>query len=360
MKDGYFDIKRLKPLFIVLGCILLIIFIVIIIGFTYKELEKKELAKQVNAQSIYTEKSLEENSLDFSGASVVYNGKKYIRNNYVKAVLCMGVDRAGDFTKTTLAGDAGQSDGLFLLADDTARNQVKVLIIPRDTMTEITVTDTYVGEENGKELGTALDHITMAYSYGDGREKSCDYTVEAVSKLLNGLKIDSYVATNVDIVPKLNDAVDGVTVTVPTEGMETRDPSFIYGEKVKLMGEQAEAFVRYRDINKDNTALLRMNQQKEYILGYFSALVEKSKTDANIVEKLLDIAENDMVTNMYRAQYLNIAVDILASGGLDGDSFWVVPGEGHATDSFDEYYADTDALVPVILDMFYREQTNAQ
>ena len=32
----------------------------------------------------------------------------------------MGVDRDGPMTETTLSGDGGQADGIFLLANDTA------------------------------------------------------------------------------------------------------------------------------------------------------------------------------------------------------------------------------------------------
>ena len=87
-------------------------------------------------------------------------------------------------TETTLSGDGGQADGIFLLAHDTARNQLKILLIPRDTMTEITKTDISQTETNGTELGKIVDHLSLSYAYGDGREKSCEYTKKAVSNLL--------------------------------------------------------------------------------------------------------------------------------------------------------------------------------
>ena len=59
----------------------------------------------------------------FEENTVFWNGKTYKRNTYVKAVLCMGVDRDGPMTETTLSGDGGQADGIFLLANDTAPGQ---------------------------------------------------------------------------------------------------------------------------------------------------------------------------------------------------------------------------------------------
>ena len=172
-------------------------------------------------------------------------------------------------TETTLSGDGGQADGIFLLAHDTARNHLKILLIPRDTMAEITRTDISQTESNGTELGTAMDHLSISYAYGDGREKSCEYTKKAVSNLLMGLKIDSYMAADLEIIGSLNDAVGGVTVTIPTLGMEQAGSGVCLWTDGTAGQEQAERFVRFRDTGKDNSALSRMEQQKLYISGFF-------------------------------------------------------------------------------------------
>lgn len=112
---------------------------------------------------------------------VEYQGKSYRRNTYIKAILCMGIDRPGSLEETMTAGFGGQADGIFLVAQDTARDRIRVLVIPRDTMTEITLTDL-----SGNELGSSIQHLTLAYAYGDGREKSCRYMTEAVSPSAGG------------------------------------------------------------------------------------------------------------------------------------------------------------------------------
>ena len=118
-------------------------------------------------------------------------------------------------TEKTTTGFGGQADGVFLIAQDTARNTIKILMIPRDTMTDITLTDL-----SGNELGKDMQHLTLAYAYGDGREKSCQYMADAVSELLGGLKIEWYLAADTSVIPVLNDEVGGVTVTIETDGME--------------------------------------------------------------------------------------------------------------------------------------------
>lgn len=282
---------------------------------------------------------------------VIYQGATYRRNQYVKAILCMGVDRSDTMTESKEFGAAGQSDVIFLIAQDTVHHSLKILMIPRDTMTEIPITN-----DNGAP-DTKITQLTIAYAYGDGREGSCENTVWSVEKLLSGFSIDNYLAVDTTVVAKLNDAVGGVTVTIPTDGMEKRDPAFVKGAQVTLHGDQAEAFVRYRDITRDFSALYRMDQQQEYITQYFKAVKEASGTDSQIVTHLFDLIRDYMITDMSKDQYLKIAMDGLDAGNLTGQDFYTVPGTGETTETFDVYRADRQAVIPIILNLFYRKDS---
>ena len=293
----------------------------------------------------------EETELDLSADTVIWNGTSYKRNSYIKAILCMGVDRSDTMTESMELGKAGQADGIFLIAQDTARNKLKILMIPRDTITEISTIN-----PDGSFRGKELNHLTLAYAYGDGREESCTNMIDAVTNLFHGFSIDNYLATDMVMLGALNDAVGGVTVTVPTAGMEKTDPAFIKGEQITLQGAQAEKFVRYRDITVDHSAIFRMNQQKEYITQYFHALQKKSKEDSQIVTKLFSLLEDYMVTDMAKDQYLKIALDAVASEGISSEDFYIVPGSDIVTDLFDEFHVDQEGMISVILDLFYREE----
>ena len=282
---------------------------------------------------------------------VIYQGATYRRNQYVKAILCMGVDRSDTMTESKEFGAAGQSDGIFLIAQDTVHHSLKILMIPRDTMTEIPIAN-----DNGAP-DTKITQLTIAYAYGDGLEGSCENTVWSVEKLLSGFSIDNYLAVDTTVVAKLNDAVGGVTVTIPTDGMEKRDPAFVKGAQVTLHGDQAEAFVRYRDITRDFSALYRMDQQQEYITQYFKAVKEASRTDSQAVTHLFDLIRDYMITDMSKDQYLKIAMDGLDAGNLTGQDFYTVPGTGETTETFDVYRADRQAVIPIILNLFYREDS---
>lgn len=316
-----------------------------IAAFTVWSLGKK---KQTEAQPADQNQAEMERNTIFQKDEIEFEGKTYQRNTYVKAILCMGVDRSGTLEETTTTGMGGQADGVFLIAQDTARNSLNLLMIPRDTMTEITLTDL-----SGNILGEDVQHLSLAYAYGDGREKSCEYMTAAVSKLLGGLNIDYYLSANVDAISVVNDLVGGVTVTIPTEGMEKSDPAFVYGETVTLHGKQAERFVRYRDITRDHSALYRMDQQQEYITQFFNQVREVSKTNSSIVEQMFESIESNMVTNMQKDQYLKMAMDGLMS---DTPRVYTLPGQGVTTGKYDEFYPDEEGLEKVVLDLFYREK----
>lgn len=286
----------------------------------------------------------------FAGNMIEYKGKRYRRNSYVKAILCMGVDRTGSLEEKTTTGFGGQADGVFLIAQDTARNSLKILMIPRDTMTMITFTDL-----SGNELGKDLNHLTMAYAYGDGRELSCEYMMDAVTDLLGGLKMEWYLAADISVIPVLNDAAGGVTVTIDADGMEERDPALKKGETVTLKGKQAETFVRFRDINEDHSALYRMDRQKQYIKGFFESVQRQSRMEHDTVIRMFDMIQAYMVTNMTKDQYLKIGLDAMEHGNLNDDDIYTVPGQGVVTPRYDEFYADHEMLSQVLLELFYRE-----
>ena len=288
--------------------------------------------------------------VDLSQDTVTWNGKTYRRNTYIHTILCLGIDRTDDMVGTRDAYSTGQSDGIYLIAQDTVRNQIKILMIPRDTMTEITITN-----DKNEEVRQSVDHLTLAYAYGDGEKLSCEFMKRAVTNLLQGIPIDRYIAVDTVVLSKLNDAVGGVTVTIPTDGMEKRDPAFVKGTQVTLHGDQAEAFIRYRDIERDNSALFRMNQHKEYMKQFFKAVKQKSKEDSQIVTNMFDMIQDYMQTDMPKDEYMKIAIDVLGSGSLGDDNFRMIPGVGTATDTYDEFHANIQQMIPILLQMFYRE-----
>ena len=318
-----------------------------------REAKQKLMEYQVQEAVGGADTTLEgEEGRDNGNGEIRYQGKTYRRNTAMRAILCIGVDTKGEMEAHTASGQGGQADGVFLVAQDAARDRVKILMIPRDSMTEITLFDL-----SGNELGKDVQHLTLAYAYGDGREKSCELMTEAVSNLLGNLKIDGYAAVNISAIPILNDAVGGVTVTVRDEGLEKKAPELKKGETVTLHGAQAEIFVRYRDITKSQTAISRMGRQKQYLQGYLQATKAAAAKNDHLIPDLMNQLQSYMVTNMAKDQYLDMALSVLNSQDSLGDGdILTVPGEAVETDLYDEYHVDREALVPMVLDLFYVEK----
>lgn len=287
---------------------------------------------------------------DFSQNEITWEGKTYKRNTYIKPILILGVDNAGSMHEKKKYGYAGQCDAIILAAHDTARNTVKLLLIPRDTMTPVM-------EKNRKTgvIQPYTDHLCLSYCFGDGMHESCENSRLAVQTLLMNLPITDYMAVDTSVMAVVNDAVGGVTVTIPTEGMETSDPAFVYGESVTLHGKQAERFVRFRDCNIDNSAISRMNQHRQYIAGFYRSLEAMSRKDSAIVSRLYDMMQDYMVTNMSKDRYLKAALDVLIQDTIDESSMLTLPGYGNATSTFDVYYASKPGTVKVLLSLFYRQ-----
>ena len=315
----------------------------------YSNADSGEMISALSGLALEMDGSGEEGE-NWQYGDIRHKGIHYRYNEDILTFLFLGIDRMSEVKEVKSTSDGGQSDAVFLLVLNPHNKEISVIGIPRDTMTEITLTDL-----SGNVLGKDIQHLTLAYAYGDGREKSCELVAEAVSDLLGGLKIDHYMAGNIEIINILNDSVGGVTVTVPTSGMEKRDAAFVEGATITLHGEQAESFVRYRDIEETHSAIYRMSRQREYIMQFFGTVKRQSARNSAIVTDMLDLVEDYMVTDMGKEEYLKIALDALEMAELAPKDFYVVPGQAVMTEVYDEFHADREALTPIILELFYRE-----
>ena len=178
------------------------------------------------------------------GDLVIYNGHKYQYNKDITSILFMGVDRDKINTDEEYLKKhgAGQSDTLFLAAVNTSTGKISLINVPRDIMANVKTYD-----ENGKYSGRKLRQLCLAYAYGDGKAKSCKNAVDAVSKVLYGIPIDSYMSINLSAISVLNDAVGGVNVQVIGD-LTSVDPTLKEGANVTLLGGYAETTAVYYSI----------------------------------------------------------------------------------------------------------------
>ena len=289
----------------------------------------------------------------FGEKELFYNGVHYKRNTAIKAWLILGVDNKGSLQIDRDISEIGLSDGIFLVAENTAKNRVHIIQIPRDTMTAITVTD-----KNSDPVGTEIDHLTRAWMYGDNHEKSGKYAVDAVSGVMGGLKLNGYIAGSIDIINELNDYIGGVEVTIEDDGLEAADPAFVKGATVLLKGDQAEKFVRRRDITVDFTAMTRMSRHRQYAIAFENKLRKLAKRDSEVIPGMFSLIEGNIITDMAKGTYLKIAMDAVLSGDpLSDKDFSTLEGENlvNHEKNKDEFWPDYEQVDRLVLDTFFRQ-----
>ena len=328
-------------------CMLLIIILIIvlsILGGGYYLLSQKNVA----SSKAGGQNSDSRNQTDLSQNSdiVEYKGETYKYNDHLSNYLFLGIDTREAVDTYQSQADAGQADAIFLVSMDRATEKIKVLFIPRDSMTRIEVFNPY-----GQSLGETTDHLNIQYAFGDGKEKSCELMKTAVSDMLDGLPIQGYCSMNMDGISVITDFVGGIQLTIPDDSLADVNPEYKKGAVVDITGETAEQFVRYRDIDKTQSALVRQERQKTFLQALVQKAQEKAGEDAGFVTGLYDSVKSYTVTNMGN----DIFAKLLAASQNGITDTETVPGEGTHGENFDEYHIDEDALSDLIISMFYEK-----
>lgn len=294
----------------------------------------------------------EENSVQYDGTTVLYHGQRYAYNSDMVAILCMGVDQAQLEGVTDPGEQAGRADALVLAALDTGSGRLTLINISRDSIAEV---DQY--NERGEWTGAGEEQICLAYTYGDGREKSCENTVQAVSRLFYGLPIHGYAAISLRAVGPLNDAVGGVSVDV-LEDVPEPSGQLRKGRTVVLNGDQALAYVKWRNFQGEDAPVdannYRMERQKQYMKCFIRQALEKTKSNLLFPKELYQIASDYMITNL-TASRVSYLASVFAAHGLEDNAVLTVPGTIEERDNYALYHVDDKALYDMILAVFYQK-----
>ena len=277
--------------------------------------------------------------------TVEVDGVTYRKKSRLTAILVMGVDH--DTQDSYEYRKAGQADFLRLVVLDKENKTVQQLQIDRDTMTPVTVLGLL-----GDRYEPVTEQICLGYAFGDGRETSCEVTVEAVGNLLGGQTIDQYLAMGLDGISTLNDLAGGVTVTLEDD-FSAIDPAMTKGATLTLQGEQAETYVRSRRSIGVGTNEARMARQEQYIGQLSRQLDAQLQEDRNFILTAYDALEPYLCTNIPRGQMANEAWAAKDYQRLDT----IQPKGTHQVgeDGFMEFYPEAASLQQAVLQLFYEK-----
>ncbi len=292
-----------------------------------------------------TVEAVEEAEIEEDGKTVRYNGKIYRLNENITSIVCMGVDKE-EINQNGTVGTAGQADTIIIVAVDTKTGGIKLLSIPRDTVAEVDIYDT-----KGSFVRVEETQVCLAYAYGDGGKTSCENVVSSLQKLMFGIPIRSYAALDLEGIGALNDAIGGVTVT-PEENFS----NFKAGVSVKLKGDMAMDFVRYRDHKRVDANLYRMKRQMQYIKAFARTGVEKIGTDMSSITDIYNTALKYGVTNVGLNDVSYLAVTFVTKANGEFTDTFSTPGKMvEGDDKHAEYYIDETAFYETILAIYYNE-----
>lgn len=281
---------------------------------------------------------------DVDSDTFYYNGQWYAMRDDTTSLLLMGIDKDEDFIEQDQEyRNNQQADFLMLLLFDDTAQTVSAIQLNRDTMTEINM----IGM-NGVSIGSRVEQLCLAHTYGADSKTMCKNTVVAVSGLLYGARIDHYMSFTMDTVPVVNDYYGGVTVHLD-EDFTSIDPAMVKGSDYTLLGDKALAYVRARMSVGDGTNLSRMKRQREYIFS----LLDKTKEGENsgkdpmeLFSRLSDSLVSDCTVT--QLSDLKKKFDSYSLGDISTVEGEAVTGEKHV-----EFYVDEDALLTMVLETFF-------
>ena len=347
-KPGSNARKKKGPLIaalVILG--ILVLLLATAVG-AYFYLNKKGEAQLKKNQSIASITAPEEASSEDDGKMIVYNGAKYKYNEDNINILFMGIDRDMQDTGEKVIGENGQADVLIWAALDSKTGHLSLINISRDAMVDVNKYNV-----KDKYLGTDKMQLCLAYSYGDGKEKSCENTLQSVSRLMYGMPVNAYVAIDYSAIAPLNDAIGGVTVNV-LEDLTQSDSALKAGETVTLHGEQAQTYVRSRNTEVLDSNNQRMERQKQYIDAFLQQAISQTRKNPTLPVTLYNDVSDYMVTNISASEVTHLAT-LMIQNGVSGGDILTVPGEVTQGDVYAEFNPDDKELYKLILSVFYKE-----
>lgn len=296
-----------------------------------------------------SEPEVEEPGVEWQSDWVKFEGKVYDYNEDILTFLFLGIDKDGKVKPSKNGYSGGQSDVIFLAVVNPDIKGFSLIGINRDTMVEVFMPG--MGPD-GTDI-SKTGQIATQHGFGDGMEYSCELARDAVSKLFYDLPIHGYLAFNRGGIVALNDALGGVTVTIP-EDMTNVKKSWKEGAEVTLKGRDAYNFICSRDEEEFESARKRLARQKQYISVAAKQTLEGTKKDITLPLTLYQAFQPYIVTDLSVDEISYLATKI-SDYSFDGNEIYTLEGETGVGEKFEEFYPDKKALKRLMFQIFYRE-----
>lgn len=287
----------------------------------------------------------------FDDNTLYLNDTLYGFTHRIETFLFAGTDNSGNETDPDQPYHGAMADFLMFLVMDHTDGTYGVIQIDRNTMTDVMLLN-----EDDQPAGWNTMQICTAHWYGSNPEVSARNLEQAVKDLLGELEVvDGYYILNMKDIATLNDAVDGVEVTIEDPDMTLADPAFVQGETVRLTGDQAEKFVRARMSVGEGTNEERMRRQRTYLDAFFHKAADRIYDNPKAVQAFWNTVKDVAQTNMNGNDVSRIAKMV-----MDGENKGLFTFDGETvmgttlSDGLEheEFYPDPDSVVGILQDLF--------
>ncbi|GGI42701.1 LCP family protein [Mammaliicoccus stepanovicii] len=293
--------------------ILLIVFLLFVAFFVYKFFA---LGNSIHNPLGRDKSELRDKAVDTNGDPI--------------SIALFGID--SDSTRAA-EGGGERSDSIVLLSINPDKKKTVMVSIPRDTRAQI------VGHDS-------VEKINHAYAYGGPK-----MAINSLEKLMN-VPVDHYASINMDGVKDLVNHVGGVTVK-SNATFTVKDKSYIKGQKYKLDGEEALAFIRSRKEDGAGGDFGRQERQQLVIQALANELVSIGSLPKinQITDTLGDNVKTDLKIseiNNVRSKYSD-ALDNVDRNQLEGQDtilddglYYFLPNDASKKEVVDKYRSNLD------------------
>ncbi|MBQ9324648.1 MAG: LCP family protein [Clostridia bacterium] len=278
-------------------------------------------------------------------ATVSVQGKQYYVRDGIFSTLLLGTDVTAESTSPDIYRSGGQADFLLLVVRDSTQKKVSLLQIDRNTIADVMTLSIL-----GKEAGTRKYQVCLAHAFGKTRQDNCQYTVDAVERLLEGVTIDGYVSMDLKDIPAFNHAIGGVDVEIEDD-FTAFDPAMYVGASLHLTDDQAALFTHSRMSVGDGTNTSRMRRHRAYMNGAIAQIRSLMASDAEYASSLLDSIYSILFTNLSKGRIIN-ELNMIYSYDL-GEIQTPAGINIKGSNGLVEFHVDEDRLIEWILETYY-------
>lgn len=276
------------------------------------------------------------------GKTIQYDGRTYVLNENIISICIIGY---GGYDPGTGRGRSGESDAVMVLALDTETGEATAIGIPRDSIVEV---GEYVGDAF---IGMDDMQLCLAFSFGDGGEKSCEYVTAIAQRVLYNMPISYYFAVDMDGIGPMANAVGGVPLTaiddLPTIGVSE-------GDELVLWGKNAMTYIQWRDTTKLDSSIDRQMRQEQFIKAYASQALTRAKGDIASLLELYDTATAYSITSLDADEFFYLASRLVFNGITSLDAV-TLQGEMQERNGYAAFYLDKDFVYKTVLDVYYTQ-----